>query len=44
VCISELLPSAFAEKGVDRSTVVISFFAGCLVMAFSLVIEKFATA
>jgi ZIP family zinc transporter len=44
VCISELLPSAFAERGVPRSTVVAAFFAGCFVMASSLVIEKFATA
>lgn len=44
VCISELLPAAFAEKGVPRSTVVASFFAGCAVMASSIVIEKFATA
>lgn len=44
VCIAELLPAAFLEKGVSRDLVTAAFFAGCTVMAMSLVIEKFATA
>lgn len=43
VCIEELLPAAFAEKGVSRSALTASFFMGCAVMAASLVVEKFAT-
>ena len=42
VCIAELLPSAFAERGVSRDAVCAAFFLGCLVMAASLVIEKLA--
>ncbi|EOD20082.1 hypothetical protein EMIHUDRAFT_436011 [Emiliania huxleyi CCMP1516] len=44
VCLSELLPSAYAERGVPRSRVVAAFFAGAAVMASSLIIEKFASA
>ena len=44
VCIAELLPTAFAEKGVSREAVVGAFFLGCAVMASSLVIEKIAVA
>lgn len=44
VCIAELLPTAFAEKGVSRDAVVGAFFLGCAVMASSLVIEKLAMA
>jgi len=44
VCLAELLPAAFGEKGVSRETVVFAFFLGCAVMASSIVIEKFATA
>mmetsp|Transcript_34621 Transcript_34621/g.111227 ORF Transcript_34621/g.111227 Transcript_34621/m.111227 type:complete len:325 (+) Transcript_34621:1771-2745(+) len=44
VCMSELLPSAYAERGVPRSRVVAAFFAGAAVMASSLIIEKFASA
>jgi len=43
VCIAELLPAAWSEKGVSRERLTISFFAGCAVMASSLVIEKWAT-
>ena len=42
VCIKELLPTAYAEKGVSRSTLTAAFFGGCAVMAASLVIEKMA--
>ena len=42
VCIAELLPSAWAEKGVSRASLTAAFFAGCAVMASSLVIEKLA--
>jgi len=42
VCISELLPAAYAENGVSRGAVVFAFFAGCAVMATSLVAEKLA--
>ena len=42
VCISELLPAAFREPGVSRHAIVGAFFAGCAVMASSLVIEKLA--
>ena len=42
VCISELLPAAYGEKGVSRESVTIAFFLGCAVMAASLVVEKFA--
>ena len=34
----------YAEKGVSREIVTGAFFAGCFVMALSLVIEKYATA
>jgi len=44
VCISELLPTAFEERGVRRGVTVASFFAGCAVMALSLVAERFAGA
>lgn len=44
VCVAELLPAAFLEKGVSRPTTVFAFFFGCAVMASSIVIEKFATA
>mmetsp|Transcript_62472 Transcript_62472/g.123449 ORF Transcript_62472/g.123449 Transcript_62472/m.123449 type:complete len:334 (-) Transcript_62472:78-1079(-) len=44
VCIAELLPAAFEERGVPREAVIMSFFVGCFVMASSLVVEKFATA
>lgn len=44
VCIAELLPAAFLEKGVNQKLTAAAFFAGCAVMASSLVIEKFATA
>lgn len=44
VCIEELLPSAYAEKGVPRWALTASFFGGCAVMALSLVIEKLASA
>lgn len=44
VCVAELLPAAYGEKGVSRGTVTAAFFAGCFVMASSLVIEKYATA
>jgi len=44
VCIAELLPAAFLEKGVSRDLVTAAFFAGAAVMAASLIIEKFATA
>ena len=44
VCIEELLPTAFAEKGVPRSVITAAFFGGCAVMAASLVIEKYASA
>ena len=40
VCIEELLPAAYAEKGVPRSKLTAAFFAGCAVMASSLVLEK----
>merc|ERR1712087_682175 len=42
VCISELLPAAYGEAGVSRGAVVFAFFAGCAVMATSLVAEKLA--
>ena len=42
VCIAELLPAAWAEKGVSRESLTFAFFAGCAVMASSLVIEKLA--
>eukprot|EP00324_Dicrateria_rotunda_P009432 CAMPEP_0206180974 /NCGR_PEP_ID=MMETSP1474-20131121/68382_1 /ASSEMBLY_ACC=CAM_ASM_001110 /TAXON_ID=97495 /ORGANISM="Imantonia sp., Strain RCC918" /LENGTH=152 /DNA_ID=CAMNT_0053594849 /DNA_START=21 /DNA_END=479 /DNA_ORIENTATION=- len=44
VCLSELLPAAYAEQGVAREAVTLAFFLGCAVMATSLVIEKYATA
>jgi ZIP family zinc transporter len=44
VCIAELLPAAFTEKGVSREAVTAAFLAGCLVMAASLVTEKYAVA
>jgi len=44
VCIAELLPTAYAEKGVPRSVLTAAFFGGCAVMAASLVIEKYASA
>ena len=44
VCIEELLPTAYAEKGVSRSALTAAFFGGCAVMAASLVIEKYASA
>lgn len=44
VCISELLPAAYAERGVRRDAVVLAFFLGCAVMSSSLVIERFASA
>ena len=40
VCIEELLPAAYAEQGVSRSALTAAFFAGCAVMASSLVLEK----
>ena len=40
VCIEELLPAAYAEKGVASSKLTAAFFAGCAVMASSLVLEK----
>ena len=40
VCINELLPAAYAERGVSRTAVTAAFFAGCAVMAASLVVEK----
>ena len=43
VCLAELLPAAFLEKGVSKDLVTAAFFGGCLMMASSLVIEKFAT-
>ena len=43
VCIAELLPAAYGEKGVSREAVTIAFFLGCAVMAASLVVEKFAS-
>ena len=42
VCIAELLPAAWAERGVNRGLLTMAFFAGCAVMASSLVIEKLA--
>ena len=42
VCIAELLPAAFGERGVSREIITLAFFAGCAVMAASLVIAKFA--
>ena len=42
VCIAELLPAAFREKGVDPALVTRAFFFGCLTMALSLVLERFA--
>ena len=42
VCIAELLPAAYAERGVSNDTITAAFFMGCAVMAASLVIEKFA--
>lgn len=42
VCLAELLPAAWAEKGVKRESLTGAFFAGCAVMALSLVIEKLA--
>lgn len=44
VCIAELLPAAWTEKGVDRNVLTLAFFAGCAVMASSLVIEKLSLA
>ena len=44
VCVAELLPSAFGEKGASSHLVTLAFFAGCAVMASSLVIEKLAAA
>ena len=44
VCIAELLPAAYAEKGVSREVVTAAFFVGCFTMALSLVVEKYATA
>ena len=44
VCINELLPAAYAERGVSRTAVTAAFFAGCAVMAASLVVEKWALA
>jgi ZIP family zinc transporter len=43
VCLAELLPAAYAERGVSRDRVAAAFFGGALVMASSLVIEKFAS-
>lgn len=40
VCLSELLPAAYREHPSTR-LVTQAFFAGCLVMASSLVLEKF---
>lgn len=42
VCLAELLPAAFAERGVSREAVTAAFFGGAAVMASSLVIEKYA--
>eukprot|EP00316_Scyphosphaera_apsteinii_P005850 CAMPEP_0119300138 /NCGR_PEP_ID=MMETSP1333-20130426/2132_1 /TAXON_ID=418940 /ORGANISM="Scyphosphaera apsteinii, Strain RCC1455" /LENGTH=276 /DNA_ID=CAMNT_0007301805 /DNA_START=332 /DNA_END=1162 /DNA_ORIENTATION=- len=42
VCVSELLPAAYGEKGVRVGLVTFAFFCGCGVMALSLVVEKFA--
>ena len=42
VCIAELLPAAWSEKQVSREQLTLAFFAGCAVMASSLVIEKLA--
>ena len=44
VCINELLPAAYAERGVSRTAVTAAFFGGCAVMATSLVVEKWALA
>jgi ZIP family zinc transporter len=44
VWIAELLPAAYSERGVPREAVTAAFFGGCLVMAASLVIEKYAAA
>ena len=44
VCVAELLPAAFAERGVSRELVTFAFFVGSAVMAASLVIEKIAVA
>ena len=33
VCIAELLPAAYGEKGVSRDAVTVAFFLGCAVMA-----------
>ena len=44
VCIEELLPAAYAEQGVSCSALTAAFFAGCAVMAASLVVEKWALA
>lgn len=43
VCISELLPAAYGEKGVSKFKVTCFFFLGCAVMASSIVIEKLAS-
>ena len=40
VCVAELLPAAFGERGVSRESVTLAFFGGCAVMATSLVLEK----
>ena len=42
VCVAELLPAAFLERGVSQGLVTAAFFAGCVVMALSLVVERFA--
>ena len=44
VCISELLPAAYAERGVTGDAVVLAFFLGCAVMSSSLVVERVASA
>ena len=44
VCVAELLPAAWGEKGVSREGITFAFFAGCAVMAASLVLEKIASA
>lgn len=38
VCVAELLPAAYGEPSMPTPLVALAFFAGCAVMATSLVL------